>query len=1326
MTDEPRLKIAITATFTAEPLEQPLAFWTEQLNIWSKIEFAPYNQAFQQLLDPSSLLATNQTGINLILIRFEDWQGTGAGAPDACQTIERNAQDFLRALTAAVERLPISYVVCLCPPSPLEAFDPERASFFQRIEESFASELAQIHGVYVITSVELAAGYPVTEYYDAHAEKLAHIPFTQTFFTALGTAIARKIYALKNAPYKVIVLDCDQTLWGGICGEDGPTGIQIDPVRKALQQFMIEQQNGGSLLCLCSKNNEEDVAAVFELRSDMVLKREHIIASRLNWKLKSENIRSLAEELQLGLDSFIFIDDDPVECRDVQTNCPDVLTLQLPRESDTIPRFLRHVWAFDRLKITEEDRKRTALYEQNKDRESFQNESLSFKDFLAGLMLEIQVSPLSTNQLARVLELTQRTNQFNLTNIRRSEAELQRLCKLGRAECLVVHVGDRFGDYGLVGVIIFQADSEAITVDTFLLSCRAMGRGVEHRMLAKLGEIAKERRVAWIEVVYNPTKKNQPVLDFLQSIGRQYAQPAGMDFLFRIPAGVAVTLDYNPNGSMPTEWRDTSASDDRSNVILSTKIAAPQTQAKSALLCRIAKELYDVTQVMNTMATHQLRRSRPDLQNPFVAPRTSAEKHLADIWGEVLEIGSVGVYDNFFELGGHSLAVTQVISRIRGIFRPALSISQFFQEPTVAGLALTLTAPPRLRQEDTLGLTQFISELDQISDAEAQTLLQEEFRSIEQSHLVSVDYGSESRRSLIAEDMAGYTQAYSSSLHSDYVQPICRDFELGLDRFPPITLKTSRAGEGNLLVSEQEPLDRYSHPLDAHPCSKITTVGLVTYRRVEALERALVSYIGNSKKFGRAPDFVVMDGSPAVETRNSYRQMLLSLRARYGTPIFYAGQEEKTRFAEQLIKRGGVPPEVIDFALFDPERCGVGAGANRNALLLHTTGEMLFSADDDTVARTATASQREEGLRLTSSRDPAEFWFFPDRETALRSVTCTDADILASHEQLLGRDMGDILGTLGSTMTPDVTGVTPALLDRLTSSKSRVLMTFNGILGDCGWGSPFGYWGAPIGYLLLDANSRKRLVQSEAHYRQACMSRELLRVVPMTTVSDATYSMNSFVGLDNRNLTAPFMPVRRGQDMVFGLTVWRCWEESVCGHVSHALLHAPIESRRFSPGELFRSAGGSDTAKLLISCIQSCDFGPGYRDGPSRARELGRHLLQVGGMPLEDFEEFVRLQTCRTNNTFIALMEEHLQAYQQSPAFWATDLRRYIDTLRQASMRTEYWIPLDLVDGRSSDDTRRTAQCIVRKFGQLLIWWPDIVEVARELRAEGQRLATPI
>ena len=285
----------------------------------------------------------------------------------------------------------------------------------------------------MVTSGESKALYPVAEYEDQKANEVSHVPYTRQYFHAMGTIIARRFYRIHTPPHKVIVLDCDNTLWEGVCGEDGASGVSVGPAYRGLQEFIIAQRDAGMLVCLCSKNNEEDVWSVFEKNSGMVLKREHFVSSRINWQPKSENLRSLSAELQLGLDSFIFLDDSAVECAEVEARCPEALTLQLPEENADFKRFLSHVWAFDHLKVTEEDRKRSDFYAKNAEREQLSAQSMRLEDFLAGLELQLEFLPMTRAELPRVAQITQRTNQFNFTSVRRTENEVEQLCYSG--EC---------------------------------------------------------------------------------------------------------------------------------------------------------------------------------------------------------------------------------------------------------------------------------------------------------------------------------------------------------------------------------------------------------------------------------------------------------------------------------------------------------------------------------------------------------------------------------------------------------------------------------------------------------------------------------------------------------------------------------------------------------------------------------------------------------------------------------------------------------------------------------------------------------------------------
>ncbi|HWX41159.1 MAG TPA: amino acid adenylation domain-containing protein [Blastocatellia bacterium] len=552
-----RQTIAIASTFTAEPVKDSLGFWTQKLGLECDIVFAPFNQVLQQLLDPSSLVSLNRNGINVLLIRFEDWRATEGEPRSAWLTsseirpvFEEYVDELAHAIRLSADRAGAPIIIVLCPASSGLMAQNDHEEFLRDMEEILKKDLEAIGGVHLITSRELISKYPVVDYYDRRSDELGRVPYTSQFFTALGTVIARRLTAIDRAPYKVVALDCDHTLWDGVCGEDGPDGVRINAPYRRLQEFMIAQHDAGLVLCLCSKNDERDVLDVFERHSDMALKLDHIIARRINWSPKAENLKSLAKELGFGLDSFIFIDDDPVECAAVRAACPQALTLQLPTRREHIPRFLDHVWAFDHVKLSEEDRRRNALYRQARERDESQRQAPTLEEFLAGLQLQVDISSLEPADLDRASQLTYRTNQFNMTGRKRSSRDLRLLQASGRYECYIVRMSDRFGDYGLVGLLIFEETGQAIEVDTFLLSCRALGRTAEQRILDWLLRLANERGVAAVALPYVTSAANHPALAFLNSAGAQFRRRGDDGFLFTFPAGYAVEAETAPEQAL--------------------------------------------------------------------------------------------------------------------------------------------------------------------------------------------------------------------------------------------------------------------------------------------------------------------------------------------------------------------------------------------------------------------------------------------------------------------------------------------------------------------------------------------------------------------------------------------------------------------------------------------------------------------------------------------------------------------------------------------------------------------------------------------------------
>jgi FkbH-like protein/FkbM family methyltransferase len=604
-------------------------------------------------------------------------------------SLKRNVRDFSVALRSFMNQATAPLLLCFCPRPPRVEADAELKAALNDAEETLLLEAGKLANVRTISSASLSRHYPLKDCYDPHSHHLGHIPYTAEGYATIGTALFRMLFNLKGNAFKVIVLDCDNTLWKGVCGEEGPLGIEVTAPHRALQAFMIAQMNAGMLLCLCSKNNEKDVLDVFDQQPDMLLKREHLVSWRINWDRKSENIQSLANELNLGLESFIFLDDNPVDCADVKSHCPGVLTLQLPSNPESIPAFLNHVWAFDHSGATEEDQNRTRLYRENAERQQFRTRTFSLKDFVQGLQLRVEIADATEDQLSRVSQLTFRTNQFNFTALRRSENEIKDFLNREGANCWVVRVSDRFGDYGLVGVVMYETETDRYTVDTFLLSCRVLGRGVEHAIISQLGRQALNEGKRFVEFTYLPTQKNQPALEFISSIADQYRNVATTDWTF--PAERLANVEYDPDEKPPVRPEAPPAR----NPEKPTARAAWGFELvdRSARLQPIAEHLCDIGRLTKAIEEFRLGQ-QPHQPAADVVPGNTLETALLNIWRMVLGRPRIGINDNFFEAGGTSLRAVQVVAMVRKELKQNLSIVTLFECPTVRLLAAKLSATP--------------------------------------------------------------------------------------------------------------------------------------------------------------------------------------------------------------------------------------------------------------------------------------------------------------------------------------------------------------------------------------------------------------------------------------------------------------------------------------------------------------------------------------------------------------------------------------------------------------------------------------------------------
>ncbi len=605
-------------------------------------------------------------------------QAESAGRGHAADELRRKTGEFCAALDSFAVSTSAPLILAVTPRS---ASDPA----LDAAEDEVLTRAARHSQIRVIGSRQILSRHPVREFHDPHSQQLAHMPFTQEGYAALGTALSRAMFGIGAPPVKVIALDCDNTLWQGVCAEDGPAGVVLTPEFRWLQEFMLAQSRAGVLLALCSKNEESDVFAVLDQRGDMPLRREDFAAARINWESKPENLRSLAAQLGLGLDSFVFLDDNPIECAAVRASCPGVITLQLPPDHRRIPGFLGSIWIFDRAAATSEDRGRSEWYQANSEREHLRGTTPTLRDFLDGLQLSIVVGEAADDQLARVAQMTLRTNQFNLTSLRRSEGEIRGLLKSG-AKCLTASVSDRFGDYGLVGAILFTTEANRLVADTFLLSCRALGKGVEHRMLSALAQRALDSGKSTVALPFQRSDRNQPARDFLSHLAPLPAEP---DFTLELPASEFAELRYLPDDNAPKPQAEDPGT------------AATSTAHRSNGLdrSRLTKSLQklgdDLTSVEAVVAAMHSAATRDEANADALAhgspsDASSLESSLAAIWRRALGKSSVGFDENFFDAGGTSLKAVVVAAMIRRELRKNVSIVSIFECPTIRLLAARL------------------------------------------------------------------------------------------------------------------------------------------------------------------------------------------------------------------------------------------------------------------------------------------------------------------------------------------------------------------------------------------------------------------------------------------------------------------------------------------------------------------------------------------------------------------------------------------------------------------------------------------------------------
>ncbi len=511
------MRIAVSANFVAEGIASPLTFLLSRLGLTADLWFAPFDQIQQQLLEFHGMFA--KSDFRVILVQTERWMA----ASDAMQALSPFLQSFIALVRGSFNVKSAAPLLVVFAPSSLKE---DRIGPITKTEDAIKSSLSSLENLNVITSTEIKALYPdlsKANLFDSYLTTAAAAPFNDLGLATLATLVARNIYLQIRPQKKVVALDCDNTLWAGNCGERNLTELRFDTKHLLIQEFFVAQSRSGRIICLCSKNDESSVLNVVDKHPEMILNREHLASWRINWNPKVNNLLELAKELQVNLDSFIFVDDDPFECAAIRKLLPQVLTIHLPQDMDEngVKEILNSNWDLDfpDQLLTPEDRMRNSFYRENKHRQDLLKGSITFSDFLVSLDLRVNILPLAHATIDRISQLTKRTNQFNLNALPWTHNDLAESLQNPVDAQWTVQASDRFGDYGIVGFIKLRCHESVLKVHSFLLSCRALGRGIERKMLGTVFEESRARSVEGILFDYRPTERNRPIARLLSKIG---------------------------------------------------------------------------------------------------------------------------------------------------------------------------------------------------------------------------------------------------------------------------------------------------------------------------------------------------------------------------------------------------------------------------------------------------------------------------------------------------------------------------------------------------------------------------------------------------------------------------------------------------------------------------------------------------------------------------------------------------------------------------------------------------------------------------------------
>ena len=532
-----KLKVAILSSFTLNGLDETIHVKCSQLGIKYQSFVAGYNQYNQELLEPSSDYYKFSPDITFLILDIRNLLGENFYNFNNISVEDRKSltQEKIKELKNIIknfENNSNSKLVITNFNIPYYSSNgilelKSEFGFHEMIEEINNSlrNISKTHNsIYIYNFTRFISKFGEKNIFDYRQFYLGDIQISLNFIPYFADELMSYVKPMCGLNKKCIILDLDNTLWGGIIGEDGFDGIELGhtPNGKAFVEFqkeLLSLWEQGVILVINSKNNFDEAMKVIKEHPNMILREKNFASIQINWNDKAENLKHIVNEINIGLNSIVFCDDDKLNQERIKQEFPEVLTLELSDDPSQFVPILKDLNDFNVLQRTTEDKKRGEMYSQQRERNSLERSISNLDDFLQELNITVVIKKSNEFLIPRISQLTLKTNQFNLTTRRYQEEEIRTKSNDTNFSIGCAQVLDKFGDNGITGVYIVKKDENVWFIDTFLLSCRIMGRGVENAILSQILKDAKTNGVKQIKAEFIPTQKNKPAETFLSDYG---------------------------------------------------------------------------------------------------------------------------------------------------------------------------------------------------------------------------------------------------------------------------------------------------------------------------------------------------------------------------------------------------------------------------------------------------------------------------------------------------------------------------------------------------------------------------------------------------------------------------------------------------------------------------------------------------------------------------------------------------------------------------------------------------------------------------------------